>query len=115
MKENIIVNLNEIFNNFFLKKITFILDNKNIKQGRLKLFTMKGFNLKFFLVDNGGETKTFEIPYPFEINKTTFGYVFDYRIEKFKLLKKTELLDNLEEKNIPKSRFYNKPLVIKIE
>ena len=46
-----ILNLNENLNSHFYKKFIFSLDNKIIKTGRLKLFTQKGFNLKFFLDD----------------------------------------------------------------
>lgn len=107
--------LNKTFNNYFFKKFTFLLDNKPIKDGRLKLFSMKGFNLKFFLVDEENIIKNLELPYPFKLQKTSYGYIFDYRLEKFKLLKNTEQLDNLADPDCPKSRFYDKPLVIKIE
>ena len=115
MKNNLIVDLNEIFNEYFYKKFTFILDNKEIKKGRLKLFNMKGFNLKFFLLDNHNEVKPFELPYPFQLHKTKEGYIFDYRLNAFKLIKNTELIDNLVEPDYIKSRFYDKPLYIKIE
>lgn len=115
MESNIIIDLNETFNNLFYKKFTFILDNKIIKTGRLKLFTMKAFNLKFFLADATNEVKAFELPYPFDLIKLGDGYIFDYSIKKIKTLKRTELLDNLEAGDVHKSRFYNKPLILKIE
>lgn len=115
MKNNIIVDLNETFNEYFFKKFTFLLDNKIIKDGRLKLFTMKGFNLKFFLIDSDNVIKNLEIPYPFELKKIDNGYIFDYRLDKFKLLKDTELLNNLFEFDCPKSRLYDKSLIVKIE
>lgn len=114
MKDKVVTDLNKIFNKFFFKQITFILDGKIIKDGRLKLFTMKGFNLKFFLVDPDGTIKNLEIPYPFELIETPYGFIFDYRLEKLRLLENTELLDNLEE-DCPKSRFFDKPLYVKIE
>jgi len=114
MLTNKVEDLNKTFNEYFYKKFTFILDNKVLKEGRLKLFSMKSFNLKFFLVD-GENIKTLEIPYPFVLNKIANGYIFDYRLEKFKLLKKTELLDTILEENNIKSRLYNKPLILKIE
>lgn len=114
MKDKIVVDLNNIFNEYFFKKFTFILDNKIIKDGRLKLFNMKGFNLKFFLVDPDGTIKNLEIPYPFDLVQTSHGFIFDYRLEKLRLLENTELLDNLEE-DCPKSRFFDKPLYLKIE
>lgn len=115
MKDNLIVDLNGIFNEYFFKKFTFILDGKPIRIGRLKLFNMKGFNLKFFLIDENSDIKNLEIPYPFSFSKTKEGYLFDYRISAFKLIKKPELVDNLTEQDFIKSRYYNKPLYIKIE
>lgn len=115
MEHNIVADLNEVFNNLFYKNFTFILDNKIIKNGRLKLFVMKSFNLKFFLIDNTDEAKAFELPYPFDLIKTDEGYIFDYRVKKIKTLKRTELLDNLEADDVHKSRFYDKPLILKIE
>lgn len=115
MQNDIIVDLNETFNEYFFKKFIFILDNKIIKEGRLKLFTMKSFNLKFFLLDEENIVKNLEIPYPFDLIKLSNGYIFDYRLEKFKLLKDSELLNNIAEDDCPKSRLYNKPLIIKIE
>lgn len=115
MKDNIIVDLNETFNEYFFKKFTFLLDNKIIKDGRLKLFTMKGFNLKFFLLDKDNIIKNLEIPYPFDLIKLDDGYIFDYRLEKFKLLKDSELLNNIFECDCLKSRLYDKPLIVKIE
>lgn len=116
MKNTDIIDLNEIFNDYFFKKFTFILDGKIIKEGRLKLFVMKNFNLKFFLLDKDNVVKTLELPYPFELkNIKETGYIFDYRLEKFKLLKNLELLDNLADFDCPKSRLYDKFLIIKIE
>ena len=115
MKDNIIVDLNEIFNEYFFKNFSFIIDNKIIKQGRLKLFTMKSFNLKFFLIENDNSIKVLEIPYPFEFKRVKDGYLFDYRLKKIKTLPNTELINNLLEENCVKSRFYDKTLLIKIE
>lgn len=115
MPDNKIIDLNEIFNDYFYKKFTFILDNKILKEGRLKLFTMKSFNLKFFLLDNEGIIKNVEIPYPFELKKIENGYIFDYRLEKFKLIENTELVHRLESDDVSKSRYFDKPLIIKIE
>jgi hypothetical protein len=115
MSDNKIIDLNEIFNDYFFKKFTFILDNKILKEGRLKLFTMKGFNLKFFLLDNENIIKNLELPYPFKLSKTEEGYIFDYRLDKFKLVENTELINNLADKDCQKSRYYDKPLIVKIE
>lgn len=115
MSIDAIKDLNEAFNEYFFKNCKFILDNKVVKEGKLKLFTMKGFNLKFFLLDSENNVKPLELPYPFKIVKRENGYLFDYRLSAFKTLKKSELVDNLLEENTPPSKFFNKPLIIKIE
>lgn len=113
--EQRIEDLNEEINNYFFNKINFILDGKVIKEGKLKLFSMKSFNLKFFLIDENNSIKTLEMPYPFRLIRHKNGYVFDYRLEAFRLLKKTELLDNLIEENFVKSRYFDKQLIVKIQ
>lgn len=110
-----IKDLNETFNKYFFKKISFILDGKIIKEGRLKLFSMKGFNFKFFLIDDNNIIKAIEMPYPFNLIETKNGYIFDYRLDSFKLLNKSELLDNLLKENTVKSRYFDKSLILKIK
>ena len=100
--EQQIKDLNEEINAHFLKNISFILDGKVIKEGKLKLFIMKGFNFKFFLIDNSNVIKTIEMPYPFSLVRKNNGYIFDYRLDSFKLLKKSELLDSLLEEHLIK-------------
>jgi hypothetical protein len=107
--------LNETFNSYFYKKVTFLLDNKPIKDGRLKLFTMKGFNLKFFILDDNNDIKNIELPYPFKFTKNKSGYLFDYRLSAFKLIQNPELVYSLTEKDFVKSRYFDKLLEIKIE
>lgn len=108
-----ILNLNENLNSHFYKKFIFSLDNKIIKTGRLKLFTQKGFNLKFFL-DDCDISKAFEIPYPFSIKELKNGFIFDYRLKNLDVDIEPEQIYALSD-NIPKSRFLDKQLVIKIE
>lgn len=110
-----IINLKNIFNKYFFKKVTFILDNKVIKEGRLKLFSLKGFNLTFFILDNNNDIKTLEIPYPFELIKEKNGYIFDYRVNNLKLKNPTEQIYSLVNGENIKSRYFDKPLYLKIQ
>lgn len=112
--DNKISNLTEVFNTFFYKKFTFILDNKILREGRLKLFTQKGFNLKFFITEGGDDIKIFEIPYPFAIKHNSKGYIFDYRVKSFTLLDNPEQIYELSE-DFSKSRLFDKQLILKIE
>lgn len=115
MSIDAVVDLNDTFNDYFFKKFTFILDGKIIKEGRLKLFSMKGFNLKFFIIDDDNDIKNIELPYPFKFSKNKTGYYFDYRLSAFKLIENPELIYDLTEKDFVKSRYFDKLLEIKIE
>ena len=108
-----ILNLNESLNSYFYKKFTFTLDNKVIKAGRLKLFTQKAFNLKFFL-DDCEVSKAFEVPYPFVLKTLKNGFIFDYRLKNLDVDVEPEQIYSLSD-TLPKSRFLDKQLVIKIE
>ena len=55
------------------------------------------------------------MPYPFNLIETKNGYIFDYRLDSFKLLNKSELLDNLLKENTVKSRYFDKSLILKIK
>ena len=110
-----IIDLNEVFNEYFYKKFTFLLDNKIIKEGRLKLFTMKSFNLKFFIQDENNDVKSLEIPYPFKLIKNDNGYIFDYRLKNLKVNNPSELVYELLNEENTKSRYFDKPLLLKIE
>ena len=115
MSIDAIVDLNDTFNDYFFKKFTFVLDGKIIKEGRLKLFSMKGFNLKFFIIDDDNDIKNIELPYPFKFSKNKSSYYFDYRLSAFKLIQNPELIHDLTDKDFVKSRYYDKLLEIKIE
>jgi hypothetical protein len=69
-------------NNFLLKPVTFKLNNKVIKKGKLKIFTIKQFFIKFNLdIDN--EIKVFEVPYPYKIHETNNSLAFEYTLSSF--------------------------------
>lgn len=69
-------------NNFLLKPLTFKLNDKIIKKGKLKIFTIKQFFIKFNLEINN-EIKVFEIPYPYKIHEKNNSLVFEYTLSSF--------------------------------
>jgi hypothetical protein len=70
-----------------LQKVEFIVDNKVIKKGKIRIFNTKQFFIKFRLESNN-DTKEFEIPYPFRVEVLNNGYLFDYCLSAF--IPKTE-------------------------
>lgn len=109
-----IIDLNTKMNELFMKYFEFVLDDTIIRKGRLKLFTMKEFNLKFFLTDDNVNMKTLEIPYPFDIKTTNDGFVFDYTIDSLNSLTNLSWIDHWEQQSTNKNRLYDKKLIIKI-
>ena len=69
-------------NSFLLKTVSFKVNDKVIKKGKLKLFTIKQFFIKFNLEINN-EIKLFEIPYPFKIHKQPNNIAFEYTLSSF--------------------------------
>lgn len=65
-----------------LKDIEFKIDGKTIRRGKIKVFNTKQFFIKFKL-ENSGDLKDYEIPYPYKITKVTNGYLFDYCLSAF--------------------------------
>ena len=94
--------------------VTFTLENKIVKKGKLILFCIKDFFCVFTLVcpDRGNKKIIYEIPYPFAMNVTREKIVFDYTALSF--CKNNKIIDSLMRKlNICKpSKYYNKRLTI---
>lgn len=62
-----------------LQDVEFVIDNKIIKKGKIKMFNTKQFFLKF-KIECAASTKEYEIPYPFRVENTSNGYLFDYTL-----------------------------------
>ncbi len=66
-------------NNFLLKPVSFKLNNKVIKKGKLKIISIKQFFIRFNL-DINNEIKVYEIPYPYRIHEDTKMLTFEYTL-----------------------------------
>lgn len=67
---------------FILKNVTFKIDNKILKSGKIQVFNTKQFFIKFKILNNGSE-KEYELPYPYRIEKKKDGLLFDYCLSAF--------------------------------
>ena len=65
-----------------LKTVDFQLDGKSLRRGKIKIYNTKQFHIKFS-VENDGDLKEFELPYPFRITKIPQGYIFNYALSAF--------------------------------
>ena len=76
------IKVENILKNIMLKNVSFVLDGKNIKTGKIKVFNTKQFFIRF-KIENNGEMKEFELPYPYGIKVIKNGFVFDYCLSAF--------------------------------
>jgi hypothetical protein len=66
-------------NNFLQREVSFMVNNKTIKKGKLLLFTVKDFYITFLLRVNN-EQKKFELPYPFHSNSKGLTAEMNYTL-----------------------------------
>ena len=97
-----------------LTGITFTVDNKVLRKGKLILFSVKDFFCTFTLASNedGGKRVIYEIPYPFSTNTTVSSVEFDYTVESF-CMGNARIKEAVKSLDFPKaSKFYNKKIVV---
>jgi len=73
---------NEIFNELLLRDLKFQVNNKCLKQGKLKFYSTKHFYIKFQLEKNN-TSRTLELPYPYKIHVSPNLYCLDYSLSAF--------------------------------
>lgn len=66
---------------YLQKKVVFICENKQYREGRLLLFSVKDFYLNFTISCDRKERKIFEIPYPFEFRVKRNHLEFDFHLK----------------------------------
>lgn len=59
---------NKILQNFLQSKVIIKCDNKVLKTGKLTLFNIKQYFIKFYIETDKKENKVLELPYPFLID-----------------------------------------------
>lgn len=110
------ISIDEIEQNIkpvLLSGITFTVDNKVLKRGKLVLFSVKDFFCTFTLTNaDDGKKIIYEIPYPFSTNTTVSSIEFDYTIDSF-CLGNDRIKAAVNKLDIPRlSKFYNKKVVV---
>jgi len=65
---------------YLQKKIVFICDNKQYREGKLLLFSVKDFYLNFTISCERKERKIFEIPFPFAFRSKKNHLELDFHL-----------------------------------
>jgi hypothetical protein len=105
--------IEELIKPFLLTNITFFIEGKRVKTGKLILFTVRDFFCVFTLHDTIKNKKTiYEIPYPFNIYKKPNTLEFDYTIDAFS--EKAIDIRNIIKDIIPSktSKIFNKKVIV---
>jgi hypothetical protein len=106
--------IEQIIKPILLTGITFTVDNKVLKRGKLVLFSVKDFFCTFTLtsLDDNNKKVIYEIPYPFSTCTTMSSVEFDYTVDSF-CLGNDSIRNAVNNLDIPRlSKFYNKKVVV---
>ncbi len=103
-----------LFKDLLLTDITFAINSKIIKRGRLLNLSIKDFFVYFQLEVAKGGIKLFEIPYPFNIiQDNDQKIIFDYRLNTLVFEDVLNLLKIKKFKPKKNCKFYDVEVVIK--
>jgi len=107
--------LEEILKNLLQKRISFEIDKKVFKTGRVVLYSQKYFFISFILNTNKKKKEKTEVPIPFnvEIHKEDSLIYFDYRVSSLAVNNK-EAFANIQDISVCKNKYLNKILTITI-
>ena len=62
------------------KNVTFNVNDKTLREGKLILFNIKDFYVKFNIITPKNIAKVYDLPVPFDINASRNQIVFDYTL-----------------------------------
>lgn len=102
----------ERLNGLLQKDVTFSIANKITRKGILLLYNLKNYHITFIIKTIKGINKTYEIPYPFHIEKDGNRVILDYTL-------RTLCIDNEQKIELARliepeasSKLYDKRIII---
>tara|TARA_E500000178_G_C16882261_1_gene689557 strand:+ start:615 stop:956 length:342 start_codon:yes stop_codon:yes gene_type:complete len=105
--------LEQDLTNLLLRDIViYINPEKNLKKGKLKLFSVKEFYFVLTLLNDKNELKEYEIPMPFKWELKHNHLVFDYTLESFAKNNEFVLFKGKILNFKKKSKLYNNMVVL---
>jgi len=103
-------------NKFLQSSLSFSLENKILKRGKLILFSIKDFYCIFTIIcqEKNNKKIIFEIPYPFKLVSTPDKVIFDYSLKTF--ANEDENISEILKKIASKkpSKFLNKKITVSL-
>jgi hypothetical protein len=65
------------------KEVVFLLGQKSVRKGRLLLYNIHDYHVKFMIHTNKNINKTYEVPYPYNVTHSDNHVSFSYTIKDF--------------------------------
>lgn len=105
------MNVESVLSHFLQRDIVFSVDSKIIKEGKLILLSQKDYYLNFYLKTSTGETKLYELPYPFDVELLDGYALLYYDIESI-TQGDVDLYHKILGLNTKSSKLYNSIMMI---
>jgi hypothetical protein len=99
---------NKVLQKFLLQKVIFKCDNKILKTGKIKLFNIKQYFIRFNIENEKGELKQLELPYPFMIHDNDKTCTLNYHLSSFTYGNKDVIFKINNINTTDSMRMYNK-------
>lgn len=65
------------------KNVHFNIEHKTVRKGKLMLYNLHDYYVKFTILTNKDVLKTYEVPYPFHVNMNEHMVQFSYKVNDF--------------------------------
>ena len=79
MFDNVHINL-KVLENFLQRDVNFNIEHKTVRRGRLLLYNINDYYIKFTIMTNKNLQKNYEVPYPYMIENHDSHVVLSYKI-----------------------------------
>ena len=80
MFDNVYTDL-KVLEHFLQQNVHFNIEHKTVRRGRLLLYNINDYYIKFTIITNKNLQKNYEVPYPYKITHNDTCVNFSYKIE----------------------------------
>jgi len=109
------ININEHLKTLLQRDVQFTVNDKILREGKLIVFNIKDFYISFIIHTIKNQTKTYDIPLPYQIFCAPGRMILDYKLHNVHYNKSDtlELIESISTSIGKKSKLYDNHLTIK--
>jgi hypothetical protein len=110
-----ITHIDENLKTLLQRDIQFVVKDKVLREGKLMVFNIKDFYISFIIYTKKGQTKTYDIPLPYQILTRPDNIILDYTLKNVHYGKDSmqQLIESISKSVGKKSKLYDTHLTIK--